>query len=396
MNPKLSIIIPCYNSATTLPQAVASCFTQEMDISSFEIIIVDDGSSDNTTAVIKSLETTYSNIKFLSHENNLGGGAARNTGINASVGEIIYCLDSDNFFAPNSVKTMLNFLQEQQVDGVAYYERRFFYKKNATKYQSKFNHKQSRINIEDIFSLTNNILLDNFFYTRAAFNKTPGYPNDHGFDTQCFELRFLSVGNSILVVPNSVFYHRQDTGHNSYFQRVYKQGHLSRNFYLICEDIIHLLSIETRELIMNFDIFGESKLNSENLKAVLDIRFKTSPENFFIEQKEMYMTPNGSELFLHSIISSNEPADLFARAIIDSKRKDYTSSLNTLMNLLASGTDSQIIYFNLLRTELNITNKYARHKIIDEVARVVASMSPRPQTISRLAKFLIRFQLKKI
>lgn len=391
MTPRLSIIIPCYNSARTLEEAVASCFTQELDTQAFEIILVDDGSTDTTGALMRALTQRYSNVKTLFHSENRGGGAARNTGIKESQGAVIFCLDSDNFFAPQSIASILRFIDENQLDGAAYFERRFFKGNNHSRYQTHTNTKLgSNIEITDIFSLKNNILLDNFFYTRSAYDKTAGYPEHHGFDTQCFELRFLAAGNRVQVVPESVFFHRQDAGQNSYFQRVYKQGYFSRNFYLICEDVIHLLSTNVRRLIIEFDVFKNTKLDSNNLKAKLDQHFEAHPDDFLIPEYQTYLTPTGRQKRKTVLGASSLTEDIFAVAVMSYHDGELEVARGNYTTLLTSGIDSVVIYFNLLRLHLASTKKYPLRRIDDDVQRLVLRLQPKPQTLSRFSGLVHR------
>jgi len=386
MTLRLSIIIPCYNSALTLDEAVASCFNQNLDPSTFEIIMVDDGSTDTTRADMQRLAATYANSICIFHPENRGGGAARNTGIKASTGKIIYCLDSDNLFAPLSVPTILDYLEINQLDGALFYERRFFSGTNKVKYITHINTKlEADIEITDIFSLKQNILLDNFFYTRIAYDKTAGYPEHHGFDTQCFELRFLAAGNRARVSPLSIFFHRQDVGQNSYFQRVYKQGHFSRNVYLIYEDVLHLFSVKVRRIIMDFAIFQKAKLDTHNLKAKLDQYLNSRPDDFLIPSYHLYLNAGGRTRRKKELATSTLPEDVFAHAVISYQDTELESAQNDYNELLKNGVDSDVIYFNLLRLHLALTKKYPNRSIEDEVQRLVIRLNPKPQTLNRFA-----------
>lgn len=92
-DPKVSVIIPTYNRAhLLLPRAVKSVLNQTF--TDFELIIVDDASTDNTKEVVESFND--SQIRYMRHEQNKGGGAARNTGIEKARGEFIAFLDSDD------------------------------------------------------------------------------------------------------------------------------------------------------------------------------------------------------------------------------------------------------------------------------------------------------------
>ena len=95
---KFSIIIPTYNRADFLANAIISVLNQSYE--NWELIIVDDGSTDNTKEIIKKFISQDSRIKYL-YQNNSERSAARNNGINNSNGDYICFMDSDNLFKEN-------------------------------------------------------------------------------------------------------------------------------------------------------------------------------------------------------------------------------------------------------------------------------------------------------
>ena len=92
----ISIIIPCYNDAQYIEQSVLSALNQTY--SNIEVIVVDDGSNEETKKVLKKLENQIT--KLITQENK-GQSTARNVGIEASKGDYILVLDSDDFFEPS-------------------------------------------------------------------------------------------------------------------------------------------------------------------------------------------------------------------------------------------------------------------------------------------------------
>lgn len=103
---RVSIIIPTYNYAQFVTQSVASAINQKID--DVEVIVVDDGSTDNTKYVL----TPYlSKIKYI-YQKNAGLSAARNTGIKASSGEFIQFLDADDLLGKDSILHRLQFLKK--------------------------------------------------------------------------------------------------------------------------------------------------------------------------------------------------------------------------------------------------------------------------------------------
>lgn len=90
--PLVSIILPTFNRAATLKRAIASVLNQ--DYTNIELIVIDDGSTDNTRDILAEVNDKRVHIFF--HDRNLGLGAARNTGLNMASGELVAFQDSDD------------------------------------------------------------------------------------------------------------------------------------------------------------------------------------------------------------------------------------------------------------------------------------------------------------
>lgn len=96
----LSVIIPVYNTLSTLQRCVDSVMCQ--NVPEMEVILVDDGSTDGSSALCDTLASGYENIRVI-HRENGGLSAARNTGISAARGEWLSFIDSDDEFAPDTL-----------------------------------------------------------------------------------------------------------------------------------------------------------------------------------------------------------------------------------------------------------------------------------------------------
>lgn len=105
---RISVIIPTYNRANTVGRAIQSVLSQTYQ--DFEIIVIDDGSTDNTEEVIRSFHD--SRIRYIRHKKNRGGSAARNTGIHAARGEYIAFLDSDDEWLPQKLEKQINVMKK--------------------------------------------------------------------------------------------------------------------------------------------------------------------------------------------------------------------------------------------------------------------------------------------
>ncbi|HSF82167.1 MAG TPA: glycosyltransferase [Anaerolineales bacterium] len=111
--PTVSVIIPAYNQGDYLREAIDSVLAQTF--TDFEVIVVDDGSTDHTARVAKSYQDQR--VRYLYQENQ-GLSAARNTGIRNTTGQYLSFLDSDDQFLPEKLTLLLNELQNKDGTGL--------------------------------------------------------------------------------------------------------------------------------------------------------------------------------------------------------------------------------------------------------------------------------------
>lgn len=108
---KISVIIPCYNAAHTLTQCVNSALHQTYLV--HEIVLVDDGSTDQTKAVAQTLIEQHPEKTIIyRYQENAGPSKARNTGMQLSTGDWIAFLDADDYWMPKKLETQYAFLQQ--------------------------------------------------------------------------------------------------------------------------------------------------------------------------------------------------------------------------------------------------------------------------------------------
>lgn len=112
---KVSVVIPTYNRAYVIREALGSALGQTLR--PFEIVVVDDGSSDDTREIAEGLGA--SNIRYIRHHHNRGYSAACNTGISAATGDLVAFLDSDDLWKPDYLERQLDFMSRHpEVDAV--------------------------------------------------------------------------------------------------------------------------------------------------------------------------------------------------------------------------------------------------------------------------------------
>lgn len=109
--PEVSVVIPVYNRERLIGRAIQSVLDQTFQ--DFELIVIDDHSSDNTLRTLENIRDRR--IRVFSHKRNLGAQAARNTGIRNSKGRWISFLDSDDLYLVNSIAIRLDCARKENV-----------------------------------------------------------------------------------------------------------------------------------------------------------------------------------------------------------------------------------------------------------------------------------------
>ena len=114
---KISVVIPCYNEEQTVLQIVKKVQGVLVD-NEYEIIIIDDFSTDNTKQVIDSIIANDNSVKAVCHDKNKGKGAALRSGFNRSSGGVIIIQDADLEYDPNEYKKLLKPIMTGKADVV--------------------------------------------------------------------------------------------------------------------------------------------------------------------------------------------------------------------------------------------------------------------------------------
>lgn len=112
--PLISVIMPAYNAAAFIEEAIAS--VQAQTITDWELLVIDDCSIDETCKLVERIACSDNRVKLLVNENNMGAAGSRNRGLDIFRGRYVALLDSDDYWYPQMLEKMLSCAEETGAD----------------------------------------------------------------------------------------------------------------------------------------------------------------------------------------------------------------------------------------------------------------------------------------
>lgn len=206
-NFKVSVIIPIYNVEKYLERCVNSIENQTYN--NLEIILIDDGSSDNSSFICDELKQKDSRIKVI-HQKNQGVSNARNHGIEISTGDYICFIDGDDFAYPNYVEYLLDIIIANNADAAI-----------TTEAFSNFNTKENKKEKIKVITSEEAIEFILCYKTLIGVNSKmfngPLLRNKVRFNTELvigegfnFNIDFFKIANNIVVSNKKIYFYRKD------------------------------------------------------------------------------------------------------------------------------------------------------------------------------------------
>ena len=205
-NPLISVMMPTYNNAKYIKQAIESVYAQKYG--NLEIIVVDDGSTDNTKEILKQ----YKNIKYFYIEHK-GISFARNTALANSKGEYVAFCDSDDYWLPEKLNTQVQYFKEHPNCEIVFTKYENIFENDELKKNKRAMHEKL---IEDSFKqyLPSTILRKDLFDRFGTFDE-----NFSGIEDAEFIYRISMKGINIKHYIDKVFYIRRIHGNNITLQQ---------------------------------------------------------------------------------------------------------------------------------------------------------------------------------
>lgn len=197
-NKRVSVVMPCYNDAKYLQEAVMSVL--DSSYPNIEVLIVNDGSTDNTKEVGLLLEKQYSNVIYLEQSNH-GVAAARNYGVEQSSGQLILPLDADDKISKDYVALAAQVLQNKEQMKVVYCEAEFFGNKSGDWRLPQFSRKMLA---------RENMIFSSAMYRKKDFIDCGGYSESMlgGWEDWEFWISMLKDGGKVYKIPKVCFFYR--------------------------------------------------------------------------------------------------------------------------------------------------------------------------------------------
>lgn len=219
--PILSIIMPVYNAGQSLVKCIESVLSQQF--LDFELLLVNDGSTDNSLEICKRFELDDERVRVFDRENG-GPGAARNTGLEYAEGKYLAFVDSDDKIEPDMYIKMINKMEYYNVNTAVCGYIREFYKENLISYKEQVfltsrcikGEKDLQINFKEMYLKNYFNLLWNKIYTLDIIQKNKIKFPEHinvGEDL-LFNLQYFEINQEIIILEEC-FYHYIETAGQS-------------------------------------------------------------------------------------------------------------------------------------------------------------------------------------
>ncbi len=232
-----SVIIPSFNRADEIRELLASLQQLDFPRERFEVIVADDGSTDNTAEVVRQAQKDYDYPLHYFSQKNQGPGAARNLGMSKAHGDFFIFLDSDVTVPPHWLKNVDAALTAQQADAFG----------GPDTYRKDFPPLLKAINYSMTSFITTGGLRGkkgkkiakyyprsfNMGLSRAVWQKIGGFSSlRHGQDIE-YSHRILNSGAKVIFVADAPVFHKRRTNLRRFFRQVFNWGVARINLYKI-------------------------------------------------------------------------------------------------------------------------------------------------------------------
>ena len=218
LNPKISVIVPVYNCAKFIKKCLDSL--KQQTFSNFELIIINDCSTDSSLKIIEDSKFDFQNIKIIDLESNSGVSYARNLGLKHATCDYIFFMDSDDFVDPKFLEVLYGKIAETDADIVCcnYF---IVSRKNRT-FKRILNYKPGNYSPEKLIKPLIRDTKIHFFVWNKLFKKEIIKENKILFSGRCYEdmlftLKAFYFSKNILILDDFLYYYRKHRSSLTHF-----------------------------------------------------------------------------------------------------------------------------------------------------------------------------------
>ena len=248
----ISVIIPVYNVENYIPVCINSVLKQTYQ--DFEVICIDDASTDSSLEILEYFAKKDSRIKILKNDSNNGPGYSRNRGLDVAQGNYISFLDGDDWFSPNTFETLIKKIEQDNLDLLLF--------KNIVYYEDS-----QEFGFEEYYDMEFMNKFENQVFNHWDLDKTKFFEISNAPWNKLYLKSFLDENN--IIFPNENLIHED----NPFFYKVI----ISAKRISIINKYFHTRRRRSGSIMT---------LNNERLFDVIDIGYKIL--DVFFENKDLY------------------------------------------------------------------------------------------------------------
>lgn len=355
-NPKISIIVPIYNVESYVEDSL-NCLVNQTFIDNIEVLMIDDGSTDNSRYIIEKYALDYDNF-YAFHKENEGPAITRNYAMSLAKGEYIQFFDADDYITPTACEKLYNLAKKNNSDIVTSYSMRLrkynitesvYFKKSFKDIKEDIND----VNLENYPNFLWDLMLWNKLYKKEFIEKNDlKFINENRFYTDGpFALKAYSLAEKISLSRATFYYWRIRENKNlSATQQHFK----IKNF----KDRLKNLSLSKK-------ILEESNFNDE-IKEILYLKWLSHDLELHYSNFNQY----DKKFHLEIIEETNKLIDNIPNTV-----KEKLNSYQKIIYKMVENKDIDgLIYFTPLKPDLinnphipeNLNEKYLKYINFDE------------------------------
>lgn len=290
----LSYIIPVYNGAEYLPRCLDSILAQDISEKEYEIICVDDCSTDNSREVVSQYVSRHPNIRLICHNGNSRVATACNTGVDNAKGDYLWIIGQDDWIAEDSVKSLCGIKRKQDV--ILF---------NYQRTDDAGTPIDNNVIFSDVDSIAGVDLVreqfgDSFvhyllgFEWRAVFRRAYvqsiglRFPDGRNFEDSTYLFKAVMLSPAVSTLADTLYYYRTNPNSIMANLEVVKRGNLIYEFAFVCGNEVenvanelrnvdeHIAQVLKRKAIWYYNSFGIDLIRTSRKER----------DNFFMKLRE--------------------------------------------------------------------------------------------------------------